>query len=919
MAPLLKRRCAAMISTLVRLPGILTVGMSVGLSGCGGDGGDSSQYFASLMASLKGEAIAPSTSVTLFVSPDGSGGCSQGSPCSLQQAQSVVRSKRAAGVTDVKVELADGTYRLAGTWLFSPADSGAPGHPVVWTAASGAHPVISGATQITNWTVGPNGIWSAPVPQGSNSRQLYINGAEALMAQQTPDQLGFKSGSVANILKLISEISSRSSPVPLSDAWSKTEEGYDIRNDTTAMTWFSKLSATQLSNIEFVYTQGNGEWTESRCRVSSYSNGMIVMAQPCWKNVVDRPANPYRSGELPSMKMYAMPTSIQNSLSLIQPGQWFLDTAAGTIYYYPIPGQKVSDLDFELPRLESLLQGVGALSNPLHDVTFSGLQFSYATWNDPSTLAGFADVQSNLRATDPDGQFGFCGQVSNKECLPRQSSGQSQWGFFAQPLANVSFSASNNITIKNNRFLNLGGAGLSFMFGSSGNVIENNEFAFIASTAISMGCTFDPNPDPNDLSVSLAIKLFCAQPAAVRQVGEYLVNQIADDTVGLNEVMKNNKISRNLIHNIGTDYPSAPGITLLFGQETLVTRNEIHDTPYTAITAGVIQGHLDNSTHPNVTTNVNDSNEISNNLLHHYMSGLNDGGAIYVEGHQAQYQYKSDGVTLDPVATLAHGLQVSGNYARDSNNTMRTFYDDAGAEWVNWKGNAEFNSPGQFGGVLGGCQPTGHIWANGNFYSPADGVLGEFGTDGLVNQFFGCFPGPIDVNIGANAAINSASQIPSGLVASAGRGYGPEIISETSIRGRIGDNASPIVYIGEWKHESARPMARIGPLSSGSLGLYTNDFLHNIHYTTKSGDSMKISFNGTAIQIFGEQSSDQGNIGISIDGGAEQIVNTESSDGAQRYNVAIYTSPILARGSHTAVVTKLSGNYATINGAYIFP
>ena len=35
----------------------------------------------------------------------------------------------------------------------------------------------------------------------------------------------------------------------------------------------------------------------------------------------------------------------------------------------------------QLPRLESLLQGAGTLANPLHDITFTGWQFSYTTWN----------------------------------------------------------------------------------------------------------------------------------------------------------------------------------------------------------------------------------------------------------------------------------------------------------------------------------------------------------------------------------------------------------------------------------------------------------------------------------------------------------------------------------------------------------
>ena len=152
---------------------------------------------AALTAALTVSAATQSfaaTTVTLYASPTGSGtACSQTSPCSLAGAQSAVRTQLAGTPgADVTVLLLDGTYRLASTWSFGAADSGSAGHPVVWQAATGAHPVISGASQITGWTqVGTSGVWSAPVPAGSASRQLYVNGSEAPVALATPSALGF--------------------------------------------------------------------------------------------------------------------------------------------------------------------------------------------------------------------------------------------------------------------------------------------------------------------------------------------------------------------------------------------------------------------------------------------------------------------------------------------------------------------------------------------------------------------------------------------------------------------------------------------------------------------------------------------------------------------------------------------------------
>lgn len=389
-------------------------------------------------------SAAAASTATLYASPSGAGStCSASSPCSLQGAQGAVRSLLAAdSSTDVTVLLSNGTYRPSTTWSFGAADSGSAGHPVVWKAAPGARPVISGASQITGWTqVGSSEVWSASVPAGSNSRQLYIDGQQTPVATASPADLGF------------------------TGSWQGSSSGYTISGDTTAMTWFGGLTASQVAAVEFDYPAGNGPWTESRCRVAGFSaaSGTLTMSQPCWGNVTARAPFAQGSGGLPSMPTSTMPTLIQNAQGLLHSGQWFLDTAGNKLYYQPKAGQQVAGLDVELPRLESLLQGAGTLAAPLHDVTFSGLQFSYATWNAPSAAAGFADVQSNLRIT---------GSNNQGLCTFSTPAGTCPFGALTQPLANVSFTASKNISITGNRFAELGGAGLSVMYGSANLLIQ---------------------------------------------------------------------------------------------------------------------------------------------------------------------------------------------------------------------------------------------------------------------------------------------------------------------------------------------------------------------------------------------------------------------------------------------------------------
>ena len=863
------------------------------------------------MVSVLPTAAAAASVVTLYASPAGAGStCSASAPCSLAGAQSAVRTQLATnGAASVSVLLADGTYRLSSTWSFSAADSGTSGHPVVWQAAPGAHPVISGAAQITGWVqVGSSGVWSASVPAASSSRQLYVNGQEAPMAMATPASLGFKG------------------------SWTGSSTGYSIAADPAAVTWFGALTASQVAGVEFDYPGGNGAWTESRCRVASFSATAktLTMDQPCWTDATARASFAQGSGGLPSMSTSQMPTLIENAQTLLGAGQWFLDSAAGKVYYKPSSGQVVTNLDVELPHLESLVQGAGSLAAPLHDLTFSGLQFSYATWNSPSTNVGFADVQSNLRIT---------GANNQGMCTFSTPAGSCPWGALTQPLANVAFTAAKNITLTGNRFTELGGAGLSVMYGSTNTLIQGNEFSDIASTAIILGCTYDPLP--TDPSEATGLKQNCTPNASA----------VSGDTIGTNEILTGTTVSDNVIHHIGTDYSSASGITLLFSQNTTITRNNLYNLPYTGITAGVVQGHVDQASTPQNSTNINASNTISDNVFHNYLSVRSDGGAIYVEGHQAQYVYKADGTTVDPAPTLAKGLQVTGNVAYNGQTTNFTYYDDAGSEWINWQGNVAFNAGGS---SQGGCSPTGHFWITGNYFSA--------GT-----QSYPCAQ-PVDSNASGNTAISASpgpTTIPNALISAAGAGSGsfapvlsvsPSIyyISPTASATQVliageGFNATTPVYVGTTQvsgvtHLSSGFMivpipagttaGQISVSPQGSAGSRINDtdstisysgfsyssgrgfgdYQDDIHYATANGSTASYTFTGTGVQVFGEQYTDQGNIGISIDGGTQQVVSTLSGDGARHANVAVYTSGALPQGAHTVVVTKLSGQYATLDG-----
>ncbi|HEX4832993.1 MAG TPA: hypothetical protein VH478_18075 [Trebonia sp.] len=742
----------------------------------------------SLVSAATASAAGPQR---VYAAPGGSGTqCSPGKPCSITTARQAARRARQGHAADVQVVLGDGTYRLAAPLDFGPADSGSAGHPVVWTAARGAHPVLSGASGVTGWTASSAaGTWSATVPAASASRQLYIDGTEAPVAQATPAQLHFAGG------------------------WKGSATGYDLSGDPAAVAFFSALTPAQLQQVEFNYPGGNGQWTDSECRVQSLAGTSLAMDEPCWTDVTDRATFTQASGGLPSMSTSQMPGSIQDARGLLHPGQWFLDQSAHTLYVDPLDGASPASLDVELPRLETLVQGAGSLAHPVHDLTFSGITFSGATWNAPSGPAGFADVQSNLHMTGASNQ-GMCNFSSPAGTCP--------WGLLTEPHANVSFTAADHVTLTGNKFTDLGGAALGIAYGSSDNLVQGNEFTAIASTSVLLGCTADPtpvNPDPAHFPDYLKDNPDSAQ--AIKDNCTPDPSAVAADTIGANEIDTGNTIADNVITRVGTDYPSASGITLLFNRGTTVTHNELYDLPYTGITAGVIQGHVDDAGHPFNSLNINADNTISYNLIHDYLQVLGDGGGVYMEGHQGAYQYAADGTTIDFDATMAHGLQVIGNVTYSSGPGFASFYDDAGSEWIHYVGNVQFHNNGA--NAQGGCAPTGHFLVEGNYFSASAGqYICASATDSHVgsNTTIAASPGPNDLQLaplqaagpdGAGQAFATATSLETDYVSAPQATYSGGATSMRVLIGGAGFAPGIPVYF------SGHASPRVDVLSPGFL------------------------------------------------------------------------------------------------------
>src|SRR5205823_4596331 len=160
------------------------------------------------------------------------------------------------------------------------------------------------------------------------------------------------------------------------------------------------------------------------------------------------------------------PTLVENAYELLDtPGEWYLDSAASTVYYIPRTGENLRTATVIAARLETLVSGAGTATAPLHHVTFDGLQFSDATWLQPSSNEGFSEIQANYAVTGTNGYAvqGLCTFAPGGTC---------PYGAWTKEPAAVSFSYATDLTVTNSGFARLGGAGLDLGHGTQGDVVR---------------------------------------------------------------------------------------------------------------------------------------------------------------------------------------------------------------------------------------------------------------------------------------------------------------------------------------------------------------------------------------------------------------------------------------------------------------
>ena len=271
--------------------------------------------------------------------------------------------------------------------------------------------------------------------------------------------------------------------------------------------------------------------------------------------------------------------SIENHPALLDaPGEWYLDTKTGVLTYRPMPGEAVGTTEVVAPVAAQVLvvRGEGA-ARPVRNLHFRGLAFEHALWMPPG--GRFAGMQAC---------FHWQGEAR----------GEDNWGNRVPLTAAVALEYADGCTFTACRFRRLGGSGVWFGRGCRGCSLVGCVVDDVAGNGVMVG---DEKP--------------ATGPAAAT----------------------GNRVENCRIVRCGRRFFGAVGVWVGMAAESVVTRCEIAQHPYTGVSVG---WRWDPTPTPC------QANLVTANDIHHCMMILSDGGGIYTLGRQP-------------------GTRLAGNYIHD--------------------------------------------------------------------------------------------------------------------------------------------------------------------------------------------------------------------------------------------------------------
>lgn len=482
------------------------------------------------------------TDIVLYASPEGKEDAdgTVKDPLTVQGAKEKLKAMKTDGAT-ATVYLLGGTYCLDEALVFNEADM----PNVTYKAYKGQEVEFSGAKPIKGFTeCEVNGVKAFKKQLDTSAENWYFKSlfsdSNDLSVTRYPEEGYFTVKALA----------------PEDDIWTEENTPWEFTLGQRSFYGDTAELPAELRNAQDVNVRILHYWHDELMNITSYdaNSGKIGLSRPSSMIIRD-------------IDRYYFENVFE---ALNSPGEWYLDSVSGVLYYVPFEDERADELTLYGSNVDGLID----IRN-VDGISFEGIRFTRTDWTEP----------------EADGLYAGSYYEENNMDFP-------QAAMFVDGVVSVEY--AEDIHFKNCEFTHLGGTAVKMKFGVKNSSVENCYFENIAATAIYVGgenCL----PEQENYTQNIIIKnneiykygrkFFCAIGIHITfcDTAEVVNNEIHDGyytgiSVGwiwgyAYHVTKNINISRNLIYNIGQGWLSDMGGIYMLGKQpgTRISENVIHN------------------------------------------------------------------------------------------------------------------------------------------------------------------------------------------------------------------------------------------------------------------------------------------------------------------------------------------------------
>lgn len=429
---------------------------------------------------------------------DGNAGSLAAPVLTLSRALQLSRERKRGTRLPALILLHGGIYELAETLQLTADDGGTADYPLRIEAFGDGEVVLSGGSRLNlQWKPYRNGIFQASVPPGTKTDQLFVNGQRQVMARYPnfDAQARYLNGTVSK-----AQLEQRSR------RWQHPEGAY-----------VNGLQASLWGSLHYRVTGCNAD-------------GSLAM-EGGWQIDRDQPMN----------ESYCFAEGVFEELDA--PGEWFLDEAASTLYFYPPSHVELKSAMVDIVRLIDLIE-IGAEQEVItRGISMRGLTFRH-------TQRTFMQTREQLLRSDWRIYRGGAVLIENAEDVTLDDC------FFDQVGGNAAFISGHarRVGLRSCRIEEAGSSGVCFVGRPS--AVRNALFGYYSETSLDQ---IDRTPGPKG--------------------DEYPRNCFVDDS---------------LIARTGRFEKQTAGVEISMSAEIRVTNCSIYGVPRAGINIGdgTFGGHL---------------------------------------------------------------------------------------------------------------------------------------------------------------------------------------------------------------------------------------------------------------------------------------------------------------------------------------